>query len=88
MYKRMLSMFTYVDAMIVDTPIVDPSFRQQIPAATMIQDRLARAATFRQYMDDQWIFGEGRTTFSWPLASEELRRDTEDIAWRAERNRA
>lgn len=88
MFKRMLSMFTYVDAMIVDTPIVDPSSRQQIHTATTIQERLARVATFRQYLDDQWNHGEGRTTFSWPLASAVLARDMEEVAWRAEKNRS
>lgn len=87
MHKRMVGVFTYVDAMIVDTPIVNPAVRSQIQSAATIQDRLSRAETFCQYLDDQWIFGDGRTTFSWPLRSANLRRDMEDTAARAERRR-
>ncbi len=87
MHKRMISIFTYVDAMIVDTPIVNPAVRPQIQAAVTIHERLGRAETFCQYLDDQWVFGDGRTTFSWPLASAELRRDMEGAAAGAERRR-
>lgn len=88
MHKRMVSIFTYVDAMIVDTPIVDPAVRPQIQHVATIQDRLDRAESFCRYLDNQWIFGDGMTTFSWPLASTNLRRDMEDAAARAERRRA
>lgn len=87
MHKRMISIFTYVDAVIVDTPIVDPAVRQTVHDASQIQERLERAEVFRQYLDAQWLFGEARTTFSWPMASAELRRDIEGSAQRAERRR-
>jgi hypothetical protein len=86
MYKRMLSLFTYVDAVIVDTPIVDPAVRREIQDAYHISDRLARAKLFQRYLDEQWCFDD-RTTFSWPVASAMLRRDIVAVSEAAERRR-
>lgn len=85
MHKRMLTYFTYVDAVVVDTPIVDPAVRQQIRDVSPIHDRLERGEMFRQYLDDQWSFDPAVTTFAWPLASAALRDDMNNAETRSQR---
>ncbi len=83
MYKKMISVFSYVDAMIVDTPIVDTKSRAQITDAHAIGDRLRRSELFRRYLDDQWnTFGPDVPAFDWAASSAALR---EDIVWAAGR---
>jgi len=84
MHKRMLNYFTYIDAIVVDTPIVDPAVRFQIADVHTIHERLERGAIFRAYLDEQWKFEADSTTFSWPLASAALERDMRRIKARAE----
>ncbi|QTI88858.1 hypothetical protein [Streptomyces sp. AgN23] len=55
MYRKMSASFSYVDAMIVDTPIVDPSTRRLIRDVQSIKDRLSRARIFRDYLDANWL---------------------------------
>ncbi|MGW3607618.1 hypothetical protein [Micromonospora sp. NPDC005161] len=88
MHKRMLTFFTYFDAIVIDTPIVDPATRQRVAVVVSIQDRLERGEVFRNYLNSQWPFDAGATTFSWPEASETLRRDMDQAAERAERAKA
>lgn len=88
MHKRMVAVFSYVDAVVVDTPIVDPSVRSQIVDAKQIDDRLARVELFAEYLDAQWRPLVDRTTaFDWPGAREELRRDVTSTRERARRRR-
>jgi hypothetical protein len=52
---RMLAgMFAYVDAVVVDTPIVDANYRQRVTVTQNIDERLRRAEVFRVYLDRQW----------------------------------
>jgi GTPase SAR1 family protein len=51
--KRLLSSFAYVDAMIVDTPIMDPIVRAAIRNATTIHQRLDRFEIFLDYLSVQ-----------------------------------
>ena len=46
--------FTYVDAVIVDTPIVDEKARQGIADSRAVKARLDRCKAFRAYLDAQW----------------------------------
>jgi len=87
MHKRMLTFFTYFDAILVDTPIVDPVVRQKVGVVSLIHDRLERGEVFRQYLDEQWPFEDALTTFSWPEVSASLRQDMDHAAERAERSR-
>jgi hypothetical protein len=52
--KRLCMSFQYVDAMIVDTPIVDEAVRLQFGHADSIDQRLERAEVFVDYLDSQW----------------------------------
>ena len=53
-YQKLVRIFTYVDAMVVDTPIVDRNVREKIVDENSILGRLERAEEFRQYLDSQW----------------------------------
>lgn len=65
--RRLIRQFTYVDAMVVDTPIVDKDFRDKILDAVTITDRLARAELFCDYLDAQWqALSDQELSFSWP----------------------
>lgn len=68
--KLLLSQFVYLDAVIVDTPITDPSFRLKILDVDRIEDRLERAEFFINYLDAQWAsFSAAGTAFVWPAHS-------------------
>jgi len=77
---RLMSRFTYVDAMIVDTPILDARFSINIFNAYHITDRLDRCKIFCDYLDSQWALLETKgITFSWPLIREYINRNIEYI---------
>jgi hypothetical protein len=51
---RLVLMFTYVDAVVIDTPIVDPTIRGQIGVVMDVAPRLERAKYFLAYLNLQW----------------------------------
>ena len=88
MYKSMIQRFTYVDAMIVDTPIVDLEWRKRITDVRAILERLDRAEQFEQYLDEQWIasnLSDSGSGFDWQIASSEIGRDIAKVRERAVR---
>lgn len=69
---RLPRMFAYLDAVVVDTPIVDSAMRSQIHDAQAIDDRLSRAELFRVYLDKQWNgFSDEDFPFDWTERSAE-----------------
>ncbi len=64
----------YVDAMVVDTPIVDDDVRRQIRDCPSIRERLERLEIFAAYLDRQWppLAGKG-AMFDWRTVSNRLR---------------
>jgi hypothetical protein len=52
--KKLCALFPYLDAIVVDTPITDPTFRTSIQDARTIEDRLSRAVLFLDYLDACW----------------------------------
>jgi hypothetical protein len=75
--------FTYVDAVIVDTPIVDPGYRARIGDCRAIQDRLDRCETFIAYLDEQWkMLADKDVAYDWTSVSQDLRKDINRILWR------
>jgi len=48
--KRLITRFTYLDAVIVDTPILSAELRGQIANELDIHERLARAKLFADYV--------------------------------------
>ena len=82
-YKRLLRQFTYVDAMIVDTPIVDTRVRQLVKDVWVIGERLARCENFRRYLDSSWEpLGALGSAFEWNEWSRDLGAEVENIALR------
>ncbi len=75
-YKRLISSMAYVDAVIVDTPIVDATVKDKILDVTHISERLARAEVFRGYLNDQWARMDRKGFgFDWAASSELLAAD-------------
>ena len=86
-YQKLIGKFTYVDAVVVDTPIVTGEWRDQISDAANINGRLARAETFRKYLDSQWSNLENASNvFNWRPMSSMLFSEIEDIKLRLDRN--
>jgi len=88
MTRSMGRRFTYIDAMIVDTPITDLAVSRRITNAFAIFDRLDRAEIFCSYLDRCWevsALDAAVTAFSWPAAREALEADMADIRARAVR---
>ena len=76
--NRLCHQFSYVDAIIVDTPIFDPHVRSLMRDVHSIEQRLERAEIFRQYLDDQWSKISNKTAktyFSWNKASNNLKKE-------------
>jgi hypothetical protein len=71
---RLCRLFSYVDAVIVDTPILVEADRERIGLAESIMDRLARAEQFVTYLDSQWPpMASASTEFRWPDVTTDLR---------------
>lgn len=83
--KQLPSLFTYCDAVVVDTPIMDSRIRTEIGNVRSIADRLMRVATFQRYLDQCWADSglDGSAGWSWPRASAGLARDLASIRSRA-----
>jgi len=78
--QRLVQRFVYVDAIVVDTPILIKSARERIANVSEITDRLSRAGELIGYLDTQWA--EARMApdpFNWPDVSKALRRDMDGI---------
>ncbi|MFF3224205.1 hypothetical protein ACFYV7_15535 [Nocardia suismassiliense] len=65
LYKILVSNFAYVDAIIVDTPILDPEVRSHIRDVQDISDRIDRAGLFVRYLSACWHFDDDTLPFSW-----------------------
>ena len=81
--KRLVMFFTYLDTIIVDTPILLDTFRAQIRNVFSIRERLERAEIFRLYLDTQWEHaGLPTSAFDWPTASNSLSNEIVEVqAW-------
>ena len=75
--RILLAYFAYVDAVIVDTPIVDEQYRGLISDIHTLPERLARSEYFRLYLDRQWT-KIAATTLPW-YWSDTSKRLAEDI---------
>ena len=77
---KLVRQFTYVDAVIVDTPVLDDDARRAIRDVHSIRDRLSRAEIFCGYLDAQWAELEGtEVRFRWPDVCCDLREDMKRI---------
>lgn len=77
--SRLIAQFVYVDAVVVDTPILAENWRKLIRDEDWISDRLRRAEVFRAYLDRQWHpLSAKDVIFEWPQKSAELR---DEVTW-------
>ncbi len=78
--QQLLTMFTYIDAVLTDTPIFDDIVRPKIQDTFDIAQRLSRVEIFKQYLDDEWLKAHFvGTYFLWPDKSAGLRTDLDRI---------
>ncbi|PZO14848.1 MAG: hypothetical protein DCF25_14320 [Leptolyngbya foveolarum] len=84
--SRLCGLFAYIDAIILDTPILDSETREVVRDVRDIDLRLDRAESFKGYLDDQWsgmsMQGLG---FDWNNASNELEQQIAYIRGRLRR---
>jgi predicted type IV restriction endonuclease len=86
--QALVRRFQYVDAMIVDTPIISPDYRSKIQSFDAIFDRIAMARVFCEYLDQQWkAFSDQDIAFQWPFVRRSLDRNMEYIALKAKAKR-
>lgn len=72
--------FSYIDAIIVDTPILDNSIREKIHNENEIQRRLARTEILRKYLDGIWQeLHDCGSLFNWSGISQKLKSQMEKI---------
>jgi len=81
-YKRLLELFVYIDAMIIDTPITSPEYRAQITDAKLLHERLCRASIFIEYLDQSWstIPSHVKSQFDWASVSKKLQKEVKNLS--------
>lgn len=83
--RILVHMFVYIDAVVVDTPIVDTNYRKLINSVHDISERLRRADLFRVYLDRQWRTLSNEVDdlpFNWDEHSQRLRNDVDYVRQR------
>jgi hypothetical protein len=82
--RNLPSQFTYIDAIVVDTPIIDHEVRGQVGLPRSMADRLTRVEVFRSYLDECWsASGLDSQGWSWPTVSSALQRDITHVSARS-----
>jgi hypothetical protein len=75
-FKKLMGTFVYLDAVVIDTPIVEDSVAEQLDDCQDIEDRVARSRLFVEYLDQSWeSVGSHDQAFDWPTAREALQDD-------------
>jgi len=78
--KSLIQKFTYVDAMVLDTPFVDPKALSEILDVSRISDRLLRANAFCDYLCSQWLALDAyELPFNWPAVRKVIDNDIKYI---------
>lgn len=71
--QELLGNFSYLDAVVVDTPILDPKLEHYITDVHTLADRIERALVFREYLDRAWgFFHAANLPLEWPEKSAEV----------------
>ncbi len=84
---RLCCQFSYIDAIIVDTPILDNKIRDRIVNSHDISIRINRAKEFCSYLDNRWddLKAVG-SLFDWNSVSTEIKGHIERITRKVELN--
>lgn len=86
---KLCRLFAYIDAVLVDTPLLSQKIRELIRNVDTINERLARGELFRGYLDEQWrILGGKDTYFDWTSVSSDLHDEIEHILERIAASRS
>ncbi len=81
--------FQYVDAMIVDTPVLDEAVRRKMVDSQSISERLNRVVAFIEYLDTCSSSLKDRDAISlWKDVHTRLVADVEQVRWRAQQSRS
>lgn len=79
-YKKLMGSFVYLDAVVVDTPIVDEAVANELDDCQEIEARVERAKLFTEYLGQSWEpFRGGDHAFDWDEVRRPLERDYERI---------
>ena len=77
------NLFTYIDAIIVDTPIFDHQYNSKIIDTFDIDERLNRVQIFKEYLDSEWFKAKfSKIYFDWEKRSTELHLEIDRIRLR------
>lgn len=77
---RLCSLFAYIDAVTIDTPILDSNVRESVRDVLDIGSRLDRAEYFRDYLDAKWsVMHLQALGFDWSNVSISLKYQIEHI---------
>lgn len=78
--KRLCSHFTYIDSVLIDTPILDSSSRNRIKPITGFQERVDRVEIFCDYLNSAWkLISNNTTSFDWEQHFKKLSEDISEI---------
>lgn len=81
--EKLCNIFSYIDAIVVDTPILDEGIRDSIENVELVDQRLERGRQFIKYLDMQWnTLPKSEFFFSWPKASKTVSAEIERIQLR------
>jgi hypothetical protein len=79
-YRKLAGRFVYLDAIVVDTPIIDGSIADKLGDSRDIEDRLGRCRLFCRYLDEAWDrFDHPEAGFDWKEVRADLIADYERI---------
>jgi hypothetical protein len=74
--SRLVRWFVYIDAVVVDTPILDQNARLGIANVDQVDRRVARGRIFVDYLDSQWAkLSASPVAFDWAAVSRDLKSD-------------
>ena len=72
--------FTYIDAIIVDTPVFDDKARQEIQDTFDISERIGRVKVFIEYLDESWQeFSSKSVQFDWLKLSTIIKEEIKQV---------
>ena len=77
---RLSEMFTYFDAIVTDTPILDVETRETLDVRNDLLGRLNRAKRFIEYLDGCWeSCRDANDIVNWPIHSQAVLREIDRI---------
>jgi len=78
---RLCCLFAYIDAIVVDTPILDDTCRSEMRNVFHLQDRIARVKRFQEYLNGCWEkMDSSSCSFDWNRISLELSADLQRVS--------